>query len=379
MTATRPLEAPAVISRLKPFSTPRTALVHYWLVSMRGGERVLERMLGLYPGADIFTHVYDASKMSRQINSATVRTSYVDRLPFSRKLYQYYLPLMPSALEELDLTPYDLVVSSEAGPAKGVITRPDALHVCYCHSPMRYIWDQYHQYRASAGLLPRIAMPFMYHRLRQWDVNSSARVDRFAANSHYIGQRIRKVWRREAEIIHPPVEVGLYGPTDNPGETYLWVGQFVPYKRPDLAVDAFNASGRKLLMVGTGGMAKELRACANANITILDRLDFTALRRAFAECRALLMTAEEDFGITPVEAMASGRPVIAYGRGGARDTVIPQETGLFFNEQTPESLNETLDDFETFLPHFDPAAAVAQAQNFAPEIFDRKMRALTEV
>ena len=336
-------------------------------------------MLGLYPGADIFTHVYEPEKMSRRINAATVETSFIDRLPFSKKLYQYYLPLMPSALEELDLTPYDLVISSEAGPAKGVITRPDALHVCYCHSPMRYLWDQYHQYRAAAGLLPRLAMPFMYHRLRQWDVSSSTRVDRFAANSRYIGQRIRKVWRREAEVIHPPVETDLYAPVDNPGDTYLWVGQFVPYKRPDLAVDAFNASGRKLLMVGTGGMAKELRARAKGNITIVDRLDFTALRRAFAEARALLMTAEEDFGITPVESMASGRPVVAFGRGGALDTVLPEETGMFFTEQTPESLNEALDAFEAFLPHFSPDDAVAQAQNFAPEIFDRKLRALTSL
>jgi len=379
LTVTRPLEAPAVITRLTPFSKPRTALVHYWLVSMRGGERVLERMLGLYPGADIFTHVYQPEKMSRTINAAKVETSFIDRLPFSKKLYQYYLPLMPSALEELDLTPYDLVISSEAGPAKGVITRPDSLHVCYCHSPMRYLWDQYHQYRAAAGLLPRMAMPFMYHRLRQWDVNSSARVDKFAANSHYIGQRIRKVWRREAEVIHPPVETDLYAPVDTPGDSYLWVGQFVPYKRPDLAVDAFNASGRKLVMVGTGGMAKELRARAKDNITIIDRLDFTALRRAFAEARALLMTAEEDFGITPVESMASGRPVVAFGRGGALDTVLPQETGMFFTEQTPESLNETLDEFERFLPDFNPADAVAQAQNFAPEIFDRKLRALTSL
>jgi hypothetical protein len=192
---------PAILSSGR--SKPRVALVHYWLVAMRGGERVLERLLGLYPDADILTHVYDPAAVSARIRAANVRTSFINQLPYARKLYQYYLPLMPMALEELDLSDYDLVISSEAGPAKGVITAPNARHFCYCHSPMRYIWDHYHQYRKEANLLARMAMPTMYHRLREWDVSSSARVDHFAANSSFIQQRIRKFWRREAEVIHP--------------------------------------------------------------------------------------------------------------------------------------------------------------------------------
>lgn len=371
--------APAIIAAAGRFSQPRVALVHYWLLSMRGGERVLERLLGLYPQADIFTHVYDRERISAKLRQANVKTSFIGRLPFARRLYQYYLPLMPMALEEFDLSGYDLVISSEAGPAKGVITGPDSLHLCYCHSPMRYLWDHYHQYKSEANIVARLAMPTMYHRLRQWDVSSSARVDRFAANSRFIQQRIRKVWRREAEVIHPPVETGIFTPSLEIDGHYLWVGQMVPYKRPDLAVDAFNANGLPLLMVGTGGMAKALRARARPNITFIDRLDFNALRRAYARARAFVMTAEEDFGITPVEAMASGRPVVAYGRGGVLDSVVPDRTGIFFDRQEPEALSDAVERMERFLAHFDPRDAIEQANLFAPEHFDRKIAELARL
>ena len=339
---------------------------------MRGGERVVERLLHLFPDADIFTNVYDPSKMSATLNRAPIKAGFVNRLPFANRFYQYYLPLMPMALEGLDLTAYDLVISSESGPAKGVITRPDATHLCYCHSPMRYLWDHYHQYRAEAPSLARRAMPLMYHRLRQWDVSSSARVDRFVANSSFIQQRIRKVWRRESDVIHPPVETGLFSPTDEVSDSYLWVGQMVPYKRPDLAVEAFNANGLPLTMVGTGSMLKRLRAMAKPNITFIDHLDFASLRAAYANARAFIMTAEEDFGITPVESMASGRPVVAFGRGGAKDSVVPGRTGLFFDRQEPEALIDAVEQMERFLPDFNPEWAVQQASKFAPEQFDRK-------
>ncbi|WFL75959.1 glycosyltransferase [Altererythrobacter arenosus] len=355
------------------FSERRVAIIHYWFVSMRGGERVVERLLRLFPNADIFTNVYDPKSMSAMLNRAPIKAGFVNRLPFARRLYQYYLPLMPMALEGLDLSDYDLVISSESGPAKGVITRPDAMHLCYCHSPMRYIWDHYHQYRAEAPAIARGAMPFLYHRLRQWDVASSARVDHFVANSHFIQQRIRKVWRRESDVIHPPVETDLFTPSSEVGNSYLWVGQMVPYKRPDLAVKAFNANGLPLTMVGTGGMLKKLKAIARPNITFVDRLDFESLKQAYARSRALVMTAEEDFGITPVECMASGRPVVAFGRGGVRDSVVPGRTGVFFNQQSPESLIDAVNEMELFLKHFDPAAAVDQARLFAPEQFDRKI------
>lgn len=345
---------------------------------MRGGERVVERLLHLFPDADIFTNVYDPGKTSATLNRAPIKAGFVNRLPFASRFYQYYLPLMPMALEGLDLTGYDLVISSESGPAKGVITRPDATHLCYCHSPMRYLWDHYHQYRAEAPSLARKAMPFMYHRMRQWDVASSARVDRFVANSSFIQQRIRKVWRRESDVVHPPVETGLFAPSDEVGDHYLWVGQMVPYKRPDLAVEAFNANGLPLTMVGTGSMLKKLRAMAKPNISFIDHLDFASLRQAYARARAFVMTAEEDFGITPVESMASGRPVVAFGRGGARDSIVPGRTGLFFDRQEPMALVDAVEQMERFLPDYDPQWSVQQASKFAPEQFDRKFLEMVE-
>lgn len=379
MTENATLGAPAIRTVASPFSQPRVAIVHYWLVSMRGGERVVERMLNLYPQADIFTHIVDPSAISSTLKKAKITSSFIGRLPFAKRLYQYYLPLMPIALEEFDLSSYDLVISSESGPAKGVITAPESLHVCYCHSPMRYLWDHYHQYRKEANPLARWAMPYMYNRLRQWDVTSSARVDKFAANSRFVQQRIHKVWRRDAEIIHPPVETSLFTPSIECDHNYLWVGAMVPYKRPDLAVDAFNHNGRPLLMVGTGNMAKSLKARAKANITFIDRLNFTELRRAYSRARGFIMTAEEDFGITPVESMASGRPVVAYGKGGAIDSVVPERTGLFFDCQTPASLADAVERMETFLPSFDPRHAVEQANKFSPERFDEKFAAITQL
>lgn len=375
LTSRSARQASAVVSTR--FSQPRVAIVHYWLVSMRGGERVLERMLQLYPQADLFTHVYDPAAVSARIRQAKVTTSFIDRLPFSKKFYQYYLPLMPMALEELDLGGYDLVISSEAGPSKGVITAPASLHACYCHSPMRYLWDHYHRYKQQANWLARIAMPGMYHRLREWDVSSSARVDRIAANSHFIQQRIRKVWRREAEVIHPPVETNLFTPSIDIDDYYLWVGQMVPYKRPDLAVDAFNANGLPLLMIGTGGMARALKARARSNVRIVDRMDFAGLQRAYARSRALVMTAEEDFGLTPVEAMASGRPVVGYARGGLLDTVESERTGIFFDSQETEALIDAVARMEAFLEHFDPRHAIERAAHFSPASFDEKFLKFT--
>jgi glycosyltransferase involved in cell wall biosynthesis len=351
-------------------SAPRVAIIHYWLVGMRGGERVLERLIKLFPDADIFTHVYVPEATSAIINARPVRTTFIQKLPGAARHYQKYLPLMPMALEELDLRGYDLVISSESGPAKGVIAAPDALHACYCHSPMRYLWDHYHQYKDTAGRLSRLAMPWMFHRLREWDISSATRVDAIAANSNFIRQRVKRAWGRDAAVVHPPVETSLFNRVDDVGAPYLWVGQMTPYKRADLALDAFNALKLPLLMVGDGEMAAALKARAGPTITIINRLDFAGLRAAYARARALVFTAEEDFGIVPVEAMASGRPVLAYGRGGALDSVAPGVSGLFFAEQTVDSLIEGVRAMEAWLPDFDPEAAIAQAEKFAPERFD---------
>ncbi|TYC94001.1 glycosyltransferase [Novosphingobium sp. BW1] len=337
---------------------------------MRGGERVLERLLRLFPQADIFTHVYDPARMSGALRGAHVQESFIGRLPGARKHYQKYLPLMPMALEELDLRAYDLVISSESGPAKGVITRNDALHLCYCHSPMRYLWDHYQDYKSAAGRLGRMLMPAMFHRLRQWDVSSAQRVDAILANSRFIARRVGKVWGREAEVVHPPVSVSEFAPSLQVGNRYLWVSQMTPYKRADVALEAFNRMGVPALMVGDGEMVREIEQRAGPNVEVRRRLSFSELKDAYATCRALVFTPEEDFGIVPVEANASGRPVIAFGQGGVTDSIVHEKTGLFFPEQSVESLCDAISRFERWEADFDPAQAVANAQRFAPEVFD---------
>ncbi|HYZ47479.1 MAG TPA: glycosyltransferase [Sphingomonas sp.] len=348
--------------------------MHYWLVGMRGGERVLERLLHLFPQADIFTHVYMPEAVSDTIRARPVHTSFIQKLPGARRHYQKYLPLMPLALEQLDMRGYDLVISSESGPAKGVIAAPDALHLCYCHSPMRYLWDHYHHYRATAGRVARMLMPPLFHYLRQWDVSSAARVDGFVANSRFIQRRIRRAWNREARVVHPPVAVDSFRPIEDVGPAYLWVGQMIAYKRPDLALETFNRLGLPLLMVGDGDMAAELRRRAGPNISFRERLSFAELQRAYASARALVFTAEEDFGIVPVEANASGRPAIVLGRGGTLDSIVPDETGIFFEEQTIDALTDAVERLEAWLPDFNPAMAVRQAQRFRPERFDEGFR-----
>ena len=348
----------------------RVAIVHYWLVGMRGGERVLERLLHLYPQADIFTHVYMPDAVSATIRARPVHTSFIQKLPGARRHYQKYLPFMPMALEGLDLRGYDLVISSESGPAKGVIAAPDALHMCYAHSPMRYLWDHYHDYHKSAGRLTKLMMPPVFNYLRQWDTASAARVDYFVANSSFIKQRIARAWRRDADVVHPPVATHEFQVADQVSDRYLWVGQMIAYKRPDIVVEAFNRLGLPLMMVGDGDMADMIEKRAGPNVTVERRLDFAKLKHAYAPCKALIFSAEEDFGIVPVEANASGRPVIAFGRGGINDSIIPGETGLFFDDQSADSIIQAVEAFEGWLPHFDPAVAVKNASRFAPEVFD---------
>jgi glycosyltransferase involved in cell wall biosynthesis len=345
---------------------------------MRGGERVLEQIAGLYPDADIFTHALDRSRLSPTLRDRNIRTTFVGRIPFAARHYQKLLPLMPRALEALDLSGYDLVISSESGPAKGVITRPDATHVTYCHSPMRYLWDQYHDYLQGSGLAARISMPLFAPSLRVWDAVSAQRSDAIMANSDYVRRRIAKFWGREATVVHPPVDTALFTPGGTVSDEWLWAGQLVPYKRPDLAVEAFNANGRPLHIVGDGAMLPALRRRARPNIRFSTRLDFADLRRAYAGCKALLFTAEEDFGLVPVEVMASGRPVLAFGRGGALETVAQGRTGLFYGEKSVAALQAAIERFEAWLPGFDPRHAVEQAGRFSPEQFRQAFAGVVE-
>ena len=359
------------ICKLRGADWPRrVAIVHYWLVGMRGGERVLERLLTLFPDADIYTHVYDPAAVSNAIRNRTVGTTFVNKIPGARRHYQKLLPLMPMALEQLDLSGYDLVISSESGPAKGVITNPDTVHLCYVHSPMRYLWDGYHQYRATAGPVTRAAMACLFPRLRTWDCASAARPDRLLANSMFVRRQIAKAWNRDSTVVYPPVSVDEFAPSAEIGDYYLWVGQLAPYKRAELAVDAFNELGLPLLMVGDGPLAAKIRARKRDNIKLVGKLSFADLKRAYSRCKALIFTAEEDFGIIPVEVAASGRPVLAYGGGGALETITDGTSGLFFDEQTLESLIDGVQRLERWLPDFDPKLAVKSVRRFAPGAFD---------
>lgn len=347
----------------------KVAIIHYWLVNMRGGERVIEAICEMYPEADIFTHVYVPESVSDTIRKHKIFTTFIQKLPWSAKLYQNYLPLMPLAIEQLDLRGYDLVISSESGPAKGVIVDPEAKHLCYCHSPMRYLWDMYPDYLAASGWFKRLLIPVLTHYLRHWDRSTSTGVDVFVANSHFVAKRIKRYYGRNSIVIPPPVDTGSFVISNDIGDHYLMLGQLVSYKRPDLAVAAFKESGRKLVVIGEGEMLDSLKDCNCDNIIFLGKQPNEVVQRYLTHCRALIFPGMEDFGIVPVEAMAAGRPVIAYGRGGALDSVVDGKTGVFFDVQSPEALNAAIDRFENQCADFVPQAIAEHAAKFGKENF----------
>lgn len=353
--------------------TRRFALIHYWLVGMRGGEKVLEALCRMFPQADIFTHVADPERLSPTIRKHRIFESRIARLPLARKAYQSYLPLMPRALEELDLSGYDLVISSEAGPAKGVIPPPGVPHLCYCHSPMRYIWDQFQTYRDTAGPIQRLMMPSIAHRLRQWDTTSAARVDHFVANSNHVAARVKSYWRRNASVVHPPVAIEQFRPAaaEDVGNYYLWLGELAPYKKPDLAIDAFRELDLPLLVIGgPDSRIKSLAKHAGPKTRFLGRVSDRRMKAHLARCRALVFPGEEDFGIVPVEAMASGRPVIAFGQGGVLDSVVDGQTGLFFEEQSVGALIDAVLKFEASeLSFASTRDCLARSKQFSETVF----------
>jgi len=365
--------APVEVARNEPL---KVAILHYWLVNMRGGEKVLEALCELYPQADIFTHVYHPEAISGVITRHKIFTTFIQRLPWPVRFYKAYLPLMPFAVESLDLQAYDLVISSEAGPMKAALTRPDALHICYCHSPMRYIWDQYYEYRRGRGLLARLAMTLFATPLRIWDSASASRVDHFIANSRFVAARIRKFYGRDAIVINPPVATARFAISDKVEDYYLCFGQLVFYKRFDLAVAAFNQSGRRLIIAGAGEQSAALKKIAGSNITFLGRVEDENIPALLANCRALIFPGAEDFGIIPVETMAAGRPVIAYGTGGAAETIIDGQTGILFPTQTAASLNAAITSFEAQEPNFSPTTIRHHAQQFDTATFKSKIASL---
>ena len=359
----------------------RVAIVHYWWLSNRGGEAVVSAFAQLYPEADLFVHVCDEMLVRETLGPrfrGRIEQTFIARLPGARKHYQKYLPLMPMASEQLDLSAYDLVISSESGPAKGVITRPDALHICYCHSPMRYVWDMYHDYRNSAGRVVRTLWPPIAHYLRLWDRASADRVDVFVANSAFVASRIRKLYRRDATVVHPPVDVLAFDPDQPRGDHYLLLGQLVRYKRAELAVQAFNELGLPLTVIGEGEQMAELQRLARPNVRMVGRQPFEVIRQQLQSCRALVFPGVEDFGIVPVEAMAAGAPVIAYARGGARETVRDGITGVWFDEQSVDALKVAVRRIESGALRFDPQVLHRHALAFDRARFLLEMQALIQ-
>jgi glycosyltransferase involved in cell wall biosynthesis len=366
---------PAFSSDAEGTDFVKVAIIHYWLVGMRGGEKVIEALCEMYPQADIFTHVYVPEMVSERIRQHRVIPTFINALPRAAKMYKNYLPLMPMALEQLDLTGYDLIISSESGPAKGIIAPAEALHVCYCHTPMRYIWNMYQEYRNSAGWLARLLMPPLTHYLRMWDVTSATRVDSFVANSATVARRIQRYYGTKAAVIHPPVDTAAFSiaaPSDL-ADYYLMAGELVSYKRPDLAIRAFNEMKLKLVVIGGGEMLDQIRRLAGPTVTVLGSQPFDVLKQHYARCRALIFPGEEDFGMVPVEAMASGRPVVAFGRGGAVETVADGLSGVFFAEQSVEAISAAVGSLAAM--EIDSHKIAAHAAQFGRDPFFEKMRA----
>lgn len=353
----------------------KIALIHYWLTGMRGGEKVVQSICNLFPDIDIFTLVYDKNKIAESINQHKVFTSFIQKLPFARKKYQTYLPLMPIAIEQFDLSGYDIVISSESGVAKGVLTKPETCHFCYCHTPMRYIWNMYFDYlkHESVGFLKRKIMKVFFNYLRIWDLATASRVDYFISNSNNVKKRILKYYRRDSTVIYPPVDVESMIFETKKQDYYLVVSQLVSYKRIDLAVQAFNEFKKELIIIGEGEEYKKLKKIANSNIKFLGWQSEENLRQYYASAKAFIFPGEEDFGITPVEAQASGTPVIGFGRGGLLETVIGGKTGLFFYKQDYKDLIDVIETFESDSVKFDCYKIRENSLKFSRERFENDL------
>ncbi len=332
---------------LDALANRRVALSHHWLVAMRGGEKTLQHIAELVGDAPIFTLLAYPDRLSDKLRRRPIHTSFLDRVPAIRRRYRKMLPLMPFAARRMDLTEYDVVVCSDAAVAKGMRCRPDALKICYCHSPMRYVWDMYAQYRREAGFVGGLVLAASVKRLRRWDRAAAETVSAFVANSYNVRNRIRRDYGRAAVVIYPPAELAESSVDNGPGDFYLVVSELVGYKRVDLAVEACTRLSRPLVVIGDGPELSKLHGLAGPTVSLLGYQDDAIVRDHMRRCRAFLFCGEEDFGLTPVEAQSFGRPVIAYGRGGGCETVLDGQTGLWFPRQSPEAVVDAIVRFES--------------------------------
>lgn len=355
----------------------KVAIIHDWLMTYAGAERVLEQMILNYPEADIYSTVDFLPEHQRIfLHGRPVKTSFIQKLPLAKKYYRHYLPLMPLAVEQFDLSSYDIVISSSHAVAKGVLVGPDQLHVCMCYSPIRYAWDLQHQYLRESGLdggFKSWVVRYLLHRIRLWDARTAAGVDSFFAISHFIERRIRRVYRRDSVVIYPPVDVESFSLVEPKEDFYLTASRMVPYKRIDLIVEAFSEMpDKRLVVIGDGPDFEKIKSAAAANVTLMGYQPFSVLKEKLQLAKAFVFAAEEDFGIAPVEAQACGTPVIAFGKGGVLETVCGegpgQRTGIFFKSQTVDSLIDAVLAFESG-PEISPQACRSNAERFATSVF----------
>lgn len=355
----------------------KVAIIHDWLVNYGGAERVVEAFLEIYPEADIYTLVYDEKKMGKIFLKQKVKTTFIQKFPKATKIYTKLLPFMPYAFEELDLSEYDLVISSSSCCAKGVITGPNTKHISYVHSPMRYAWDLYHDYKKRSGKLTKFFMSIFMKNLREWDYTSSQRIDIILANSNYVAKRINKFWNRECTVIYPPVDIDRLSPNGREAEDfYVVFSRFVPYKKIDLAIKACKELNKKLVVIGDGEQRDYLKSLGNENITFTGRISDEEVKDYLQRCKAMIFCAEEDFGIVPLEAQACGRPVIAYRKGGVLETVIDEVTGVFFDKQEVESIVKAIEKFEKL--NLDTQRIHRHALKFSRERFKNEIRGVVQ-
>jgi len=354
----------------------KVALLHYWLTNIRGGEKVFIELCEMFPEADIFTHIITPEIKNTYFPDRKIYTSFINKLPFAEKLYKNYMPLMFKAARTFDLTGYDLIISSESGPIKGINKPERARHICYCHSPMRYVWDMFDDYYQAASLHKKCAMKLFKNYLRKQDLLSAKSVDDFIVNSNFVKERVKRIYKRDAHVIYPPTDVEFFQQSAEitQNDYYLLAGQLVQYKKTNIALEAFKRNGKKLIIAGTGEELNSLKARASQNITFTGRVSDEKLRELYANAQALIFPGIEDFGIVPLEAQATGTPVIAYAGGGALETVIDGETGIFFNEQTPESLNSAIDKFEEIKASFDLGKIKSLTKNFSKQVFKKEFQ-----